>query len=386
MLTKKLSQGWLAISMHLLAAILLLTACSDESQPKATQAPPTVKTIVIEPQAIHPSVEVVGRTEPTEDVKIRSRVSGNLLARHFQEGQEVQKGDLLFEIDSGPYQSEVNRLKAEMASTIAAKEVAELNYQRGKQLVTKGTISKSQMDDLTSKKLQAEAAVTASEAALKTSELNLSYTKITAPVSGRIGQSEKSIGDLISPSQDTLANVVTLDPMYVHFQANEKDVLNFKQETKKLPQDNKEQLVSVQLKLANKTIYDQTGKIDFLDNRIDESTGTLKVRAVFPNPDKLLIPGQFVTIILKRTKARQAILVPQVAVQEDQAGKFVIVINDQQQAVTQRITIGAKLGDSWEAKEGLTAGQHIVIDGLQKIKIGQPVKATLAESTTTQSS
>ncbi|WP_163831966.1 efflux RND transporter periplasmic adaptor subunit [Spartinivicinus ruber] len=384
MLTGKvISQGWPVSRLYLLICISLFVACSDESSTKPSQQPPAVKAISISPQPIHPSVELVGRTEPTEDVKIRSRVSGNLLTRHFQEGQEVEKDALLFEIDPGPYQSEVNRLKAELASQIAAKEVADLNFQRGKQLVRKGTISQSQMDDLTSKKLQAEAAVTASEAALKTAELNLSYTKITAPVSGRIGQSEKSIGDLISPSQDVLANIVTLNPMYVHFQANEKDVLNFRQETKALQQNNTQQLVTVQLKLANKSIYDKQGKVDFLDNRIDEATGTLKVRAVFPNPDKLLIPGQFVTVIIKRTQPRQAITIPQAAVQEDQAGKFVVVINEQKLATVQRITIGAKIGNSWEVKEGLTTGQQVIIEGLQKLKIGQPVKATLIKTNTT---
>lgn len=373
-------QGWSPLKLYLLTAILWLPACSEEPPSPPTQPPSTVKTIIIKSQPISPSVELVGRTEPTEDVKIRSRVSGNLIARKFQEGQEITKDALLFEIDPDPYQAEVNRLKAELASKEAAKEVTELNYRRGKQLVDKGTISQSQMDELTSKKLQAGAAVMASEAALKTAELSLSYTRVTAPVSGRIGQSEKSIGDLISPSQDILANIVTINPMYVHFQANEKDVLNFRQETKSLQQNNKKPLVTVQLKLANKTIYDQVGKVDFLDNRIDETTGTLKVRAVFPNPDKLLIPGQFVTVIIKRTQAKEAITTPQAAVQEDQAGKFVIVVDEQQQAIIQRIKVGAQIGDSWVVKEGLSAGQQVIIEGLQKVKTGKPVKAILASN------
>ncbi len=364
---------------------LFLIACSDDSQgPKGANAPaPKVSIIQVTPEQIHPSKEYVGKTEAKEDVNIQARVEGYLIQQLVRDGSNVKKGDLLFELDSDTYKAEVTKAQAKVAQDEAARDEAERNFKRGKELIIKGAISQSQMDQLTSKKLQAEAEIKVSQAALKTSDLNLSYTKIYASTDGSMSQAKVSIGDLITPAS-TLATLVQTDPMYVSVQISERELINYREEKLAAQQAGKQPPeLTAKLKLPTGTIYPHEGTFDFLDNRVDQTTGTIKVRAHFPNKDSFLLPGQHVTLVIERGESIESLVVPQKSVQEDQSGKFVLILDKENTVQKRPVTVGQRQGMNYSVQTGLTKGEQVIVDGLQKVRIGgkaQAMKATLPES------
>ncbi len=365
--------GRLAL-LSLLGSALLLGGCGKEEAPAPVI--PTVGVVKAELQQIKPSADFVGRTQANEDVSVRSRVSGHLLERFFQEGQTVTKGDLLYRIDPEPYQEVVTQRNAELARYQANKEVAELNYNRGKRLIGKGVISQSQMDELTARKLESDANVKAAEANLASAELNLSYTNIYAPVDGQIGRTEKSIGDLISANTDTLVNLVNIDPIHVYFQIDEKTLLNVQQRQQQQGTVGEGIDAVAKLRLSNNSLYNQTGALDFMNNRIDPQTGTVELRAVFPNNEQLLRPGQFVTVIIEAREAEEMLTVPQVAIQEDQRGRFVLVVNADSEVEPRVVKTGRRLGIHWVITEGLKDGETVIVEGIQKVRPGAKVNTT----------
>ena len=203
--------------------------------------------------------------------------------------------------------------------------------------------------------------------------MNLAYTKIEAPITGRIGRKSLSIGDLVTPAE-VLATLVQQDPIYVSFQVSEKTVVSTMQASREAGRETHEmpRLVPF-LTLPNGTRYQHPGKLDFLDNRVDPATGTVTVRTVFPNPDGLLIPGQYVDIRVQNENPRSALLIPQRAVQEDQLGRFVLVLDSDNVAHIKRVELGARLQTNWVVESGLQAGERIIVDGIQKVRIGKPV-------------
>ncbi|MBU2710171.1 efflux RND transporter periplasmic adaptor subunit [Zooshikella harenae] len=364
------------ISTVIIIAFLGISIVSCEKEPIVQEPPAVIVTTVKEDKIFH-SIDLVGRTEASEDVNIRSRVEGTLLERHFNEGDEVTKDQLLFTLDPAPYQAVVDQSQSEIERLQAILDEATINFDRGERLVKKGTISQSQMDELTSKKIQAESALKGAQAQLEKSSLNLSYTKVTAPLSGRIGKSLLSLGDLVTPNQDTLATIVKLDPIYVNFQVNEKAFVDFQEEARKRISAGQEKpSVVPQLRLSNDKMYPHDGKLDFMDNRVDQATGTIKVRAVFPNDNKILLPGQYVTLILRQKTPQQALLVPQASVQENQQGKFVLVVNNEKVVEARPVKLGQRIKTRWEVIDGLKPGEVIITEGIQKVKIGGKVKPT----------
>ena len=350
---------------------LILAACQ---QPEAPQMPPPavlVETISAKP--INTGFEYVGRTEAVEDVNIRSRVEGYLLQLYFTEGQVVEKGALLFEIDSQPYVASAAKAKAELARAHAEMTVARKNFTRGEQLLPKGTISKAEFEELTGKYDTSVALVDAAEALLDSAALNLSYTKVYAPITGRIGRKGLSIGDLATPS-DSLATVVQQDPIYVTFQVNEKTVVSTMEASREAGRSplTMPKLVPY-LTLPNNSEYPHPGELNFLDNRVDPATGTVTVRTEFPNPDGLLIPGQYVGVSVRNENPRTAMVVPQRAVQEDQMGRFVLVVDESNIAHISRVTLGSRIKTEWVVDTGLSVGDRVIVDGIQKVRVGQPV-------------
>lgn len=356
-------------------AYLAVIGCGDNSTNKQSDksAPlPSVVVTTVSSETINPSRRFIGRTEAVEDVQIKARVSGYLLSMNFAEGQDVQKGDLLFEIDPKPYQAEVSRLSAEVSRQQASLTNAKRNFRRGNELIEKGFISAMEMDDLISRRDQAKASLESSEAALETAKLNLSYTKIVAPISGRIGRKSLSIGDLVSPESGVLVTIVTVDPMYVTFDVSEKLVAAENQKNRSSA-DTAEALRVPSIELPNGEMYPHKGKFDFIDNRVDPATGTVKVRAVFPNEKGLLIPGQYVTAVVTASEAQNAILIPQAAVSEDQQGYFVMVVDDKNTVQVRRVEMGDRVEVSWVVDKGLSEGDKVIVEGLQKVKKGQQV-------------
>ena len=356
-----------------LLAPLLLLACGGPDLPE--MPPPAVLVETVSKKPVHTGFEFVGRTEAVEDVSIRSRIQGYLLALNFVEGDVVVEGQLLFEIDPLPYEADMARAKADLARAKSEQVVARKNYKRAEELYPKGTISEAEYEELKGKYDTADALVDAAEAALKTARLNLGYTKVHAPITGRIGRKTRSLGDLITPS-DTLAKLVQEDPVYVVFQVSEKTIVSTMEASRDAEQGGQPipNLVPW-LTLPNGSEYSQAGEINFLDNRVDPATGTVTVRTVFSNPDGLLIPGQYVGITVRNENPRRAVVIPQRAVQEDQLGRFVLVVNQDNVAEIRRVSLGSRVKADWVVEQGLQAGDRIIVDGIQKVRIGAPVAA-----------
>lgn len=366
-MSNKFGRQFMAASLVLLA--LILTACGGKEEVEAPP-PPGVVVISVEEREVLPTGAVVGRTRAPEDVAIQARVSGNLISKDFVEGDDVKQGDLLFAIDPRPYQAAVSQARAELAAAKAEAEMAKRNEARGGQLVGSGAISQVEYDRLAALKDTSAAAVQAAESALERAELDLEYTKITAPIDGRIGASSVAIGDLINAMAGTLVTLAKLDPMWVYIQLRESVLL----ERMRLKNAGEELAgFRLRLQLSNQEIHAYDGTVDFVDNRVDPLTGTINVRVVFPNPDQLLLPGQYVTVLGESTKGQMMVLVPQSAVSEDQLGRFVLVVNEDNVVEQRRVELGEKQGVDWAVKSGLESGARVIIEGLQKTRPGMVV-------------
>ncbi len=355
-------------------AALLLSACGENQAP-APRALPSVVVAKAEIQPVQPQADFVGRTQASEDVSINAQVQGQLLKRHFVEGDDVESGALLFEIDPQTFEAQVQQQKAMLSQAEASRDVAIMNWERGKKLLPDGMISAQDMDELTSRKLTTAAAVVQAQAALEAAEVQLGHTKIYAPISGRISDAKVSVGDIISP-QTQMANLVQLSPMWVTFQAPERALITAQQKFRENQMGDLtlEDLI-VRLELPNGTTFEETGNIDFVSNRVDAATGTLGLRAKFDNQSKLLLPGLFVTLMIESPMKDEALLVPQSAVQEDQQGRFVMVLTAENKVQKRLVELGDRFGINWLVISGLEEGEMIVVDGLQKIRPGIEVKA-----------
>ena len=350
-----------------------VSACGDAPAPQQAMLPSVIVNTA-HTEEITPKSEIVGRTRASEDVIIKSQIQGQLLQRTFIEGDDVTAGDLLFEIDPATYKAELAQQHAVLKQAIASRDVAVMNWERGRRLLPDGMISAQDMDELTSRKLTTAAGVVQAEAAVQAAELQLSYTKVYAPISGRISHSKVSTGDIITP-QSEMASLVQLQPMWVSFQVAEKALITAQQNFSKAQQKEvKITDIVMRLRLPNGTMFDEIGHIDFIGNRVDAATGTLPVRATFKNDDKLMLPGLFVTLVIESPITESALLIPQAAVQEDQQGRFVMVLNEQDEVQKRIVKLGDRFGVEWRVLDGLEDGERIVVEGLQKIRPGVKVK------------
>ena len=355
--------------------LLIISACNDAAVKQVAPPAPHVVVEVIKEINIVPKMDFIGRTEATEDVSIRAQVEGVLLKRHFTGGDDVQKGDLLFEIDPTPYQTEVNQQKASLKHAQSAYKIAKNRWQRGKKLSHTGAISELDIDELTASMNQTESDVAIKQAALDNALLNLSYTKIIAPISGRISRSEVSTGDLVTANNLELATLVQLDPIWVNFQISEKTLTKARQEFRDGLTVKTDELTAT-INLTDTFDYPHLGKIDFIDNRVDQSTGTLAIRAIFINPESSLLPGQYTNLSLSMPQEQKIVVISQSAVQEEQQGRFVLVVNDESKIEKRMVTLGARYDVRWEVVKGLEIGEKIVVEGLQKVRVGIEVETT----------
>lgn len=362
----------------MLVFLTALTACEDAQKPKKLVPAPHVIVETIAKSAIKPHMEFIGRTEATEDVSIRAQVEGTLLKRHFTGGDDVTKGDLLFEIDPTPYATTVTQQKAALIHAKSAYKIAKNRWQRGVKLSKTGAISEMDIDELTAQMNQTQADVAIKQAALDSAELNLSYTKIVAPITGRISRSQVSIGDLITANNLELATLVQLDPIWVNFQIAENQLTKARQEFSDKTNAIQTEDLSVTIQLNEQINFKEPGKIDFIDNRVDQSTGTLAIRAIFANPEKMLLPGQYTNLTLSLPHSTSLLLISQAAVQEEQQGRFVLVVNAQNKVEKRMVKLGARYDVRWEVIDGLKTGEKIIVDGLQKVRVGIAVDTTEA--------
>ncbi|EPF7649743.1 efflux RND transporter periplasmic adaptor subunit [Vibrio vulnificus] len=358
----------------LVVASALLAGCEDKTLQQRNTMAPLVVTQEVLMLDYQPSNAYIGRVEAVEDTNITAQVSGYLKARHFEEGQLVEKGALLYTIEPSSFEAQVASAKASLAQAKASLKKAELDHQRGKNLLPRGSISQSEFDALTAGLLGAQAQLEAANAQLKLADVNLSYTQIRAPFSGRISDSKVSTGDLVSPSAGILTTLVSLDPIHTAFSISERERLALGIERIKGDGSTPSAGVEVQLQLENGKEYPHLGRLDYLGNRIDTKTGTIALRAVVENPDHQLLPGQHIKVNLREKQAKSVVVVPRRAVQTDLEGHFVMVMTQGEVAERRNVSLGAQVEQGVVIREGLTQDDVVITQGLQRVRNGMQVR------------
>ena len=354
-------------------AALVLAGCAEEAPPPRI-AEVVVDEVTLEPY--QPKSEFVGRLQAQDDVDIQAKVTGYLLTRAFKEGELVQAGDVLYTLDASEYEAALARARADLAAAIANQANAQRNFRRGEELLPRGAISQAEMDDLTAKKLDADARIEAARAQVASAEVDLGFTTIHAPFTGRIGRSAVSPGDLVGPNSGILTTLVSIDPIEALFQVSEATYIAAiaeRLDARRGPNTGDLESVEVTLRLANGTTYPEVGTIDYFANRIDEVTGTLEARARIPNPDALLVPGQYVRVVLQDTNLLEGLFMPQTAVQADQQGSFVLLVDSSNTVARRNVELGERFDDMVLVHKGVDAGDRVIVRGLQQVRPGMPV-------------
>ncbi|MBI5557621.1 MAG: efflux RND transporter periplasmic adaptor subunit [Deltaproteobacteria bacterium] len=364
-----------------LSAILALAGCGQQSSgkgPPAPGGPPEVGVVVVTPEAVTLTTELSGRTAPRLIAEVRPQVGGIIQQRLFTEGSDVQAGQLLYQIDPALYRSELAGAKAALARAEANVAPVRLREERYAELVKINAVSRQDFDDTQAALKQAEAEIEAARAALETARINLDYTSVKAPISGRIGRSSVTTGALVTASQaEPLAAIQQLDAMYVDVTQSTAELLRLKRNLASgLLQDGGDAQTRVTLLLEDNTPYPLDGVLKFSEVTVDQGTGSVTLRAVFPNPRHLLLPGMFVRAIVTEGMSSQAILVPQRGVTRNPAGNAMVMVVGAEEKVEPRvIKVVQTVGDSWLVSEGLQAGDRVILEGIQRARPGTVVKA-----------
>jgi membrane fusion protein, multidrug efflux system len=319
-----------------------------------------------------------GRITAIEKVDIVARVPGFIEERNFTEGQEVKQGDLLFRIEQATYKAAVDQARATLAKAKATEVNAKLQFERGKELVRNQNIPQATLDQRAADEAAAQAGVMEAQAALEQAEINLGYTEIRSPIDGRIGLAIFTKGNLVQPSSGRLATIVSLDPMYVIFQVSQRNLLDH---YRRRADADKNTHVTLRIKLPNGSVYPHAGLSNFLDVQVDPTTDTVAVRATVPNPEHLLIPGGVVGVTVERGAPKSALTIPQSAVLLDQAGRYVLVVDTAKKVEQRRVTTGVEQGRNVVVTEGLKEGELVIVEGIQKVRPGQVVTATVVPGT-----
>ncbi len=343
----------------------------------AQQGPPPVPAKVreVQPQAVPIVLEAVGQVQGSKEVEVRARVTGILLKRLYNEGQRVQAGAPLFQIDPAPYEIALQQARAQLAQEQARQEQTRREAGRLKELAEQKAISQKEFDDAVSAQKLSSASLQVAEARVREAELNLSYTRVTAPVSGVTGRIVRSEGSLVSPGADSLLTTINqVQPVWVRFSLSESDLA-------KLPGRRVDPGVTrVQLVLADGSVYPTKGRINFAAGQIDPKLATQELRAEFDNPKSRILPGDFVRVRLTGGEYKNAFLVPQAAVFQTEKGQFVFVLDGENKATVRPVRTGEWIGQDWLILDGLQPGDRVVVDNLMKLRPGAPVAPQLADA------
>lgn len=366
-----------AVKYAILLMSALIAACSEDTdQQQASRPAPEVAVVTIETQPVQNVIELPGRVEAVRTAEVRARVTGIVQRRLYEEGTEVEAGQALFQIDPREMQANLNSAQAALESAQANAANATRNAERYEELVQRSAISRQDYDAAVAEARTARANVSQAEAAVESAELNLEYTRVTAPIDGIAGRAEVTEGALVSASNATLmTRVEQNDPIYVNIAQSNSDLLALRAQFAAgqlvLPEDGK---VEVRLVLENGTEYPHAGYIDFLAMTVDRATGTVAARAQFPNPDRSLLPGQFVQAKVLAGSRPEGILIPQRAVMMNNRGGSVMVVSDAGETESVQIELGDMRGSNWVVRGGLEPGQQIIVDGWQGVRPGTEVR------------
>lgn len=352
---------------------ILLAVASLMPTGLAAQTAATVGTIEVRVEDVSPRHEFVGRVEAADTVDVRSRIDGFIDKRLFDEGSLVEAGQPLFLIDARGLEITLAEAKANLASAQATLDDATRRFERNRTLSQ--TVSRAVQEESQTARDSAQAALLSAEARVSQAELNLSYSKINSPLKGRIGAAALSAGNFVNSASPALARIVQTDPVHVVFSVSDRAVLDLRAAAGEISKDALAKRFEPALRLSNGQPYSQTGKIEYFGNEIDERTGTLAVRAQFANPDTLLVPGQFVTVVITEAERRMRPVVPIGAVQQDREGRYVLLVGADGKAALRRITVTEQANGQWTVDSGLDGGETLIVEGLANVAEGSPVTA-----------
>lgn len=352
-------------NLPMLSLMLFFVSTSPfvEAQDKAA---PSVIVQTVKMHDVTPSFQLVGRIEAQSKVDIRARVTGFLINRDFQEGAKVAKGQLLFEIEPDIYLLQVQENEASLAGAKASLSQANAAFKRQNDLKKRGAASLADFDKVKAEQLVAKANVLKAQVALEKSKLDLSYTKIHSPISGRVAREKFSVGNLLNSNSEVLTTVTRMDPIYVTLSVSEKSMLDARRRGINL----KNPPVAPTLKLSDGSLYRHQGHFNYVDTAVNTSTDTILVRAEFANPDGVLLPGELVQVVITEKQKLERLVVKQSAVQKDKQGYFVLAVDSNNSVSVKRITVGQQIDGQWEVLTGLVSGEKVIVEGLQKVGAG----------------
>ncbi len=364
----------LVILLAIGAAVVLTATDRVESQDPGAATlspPPMVGVTTLVPEEVTITQELNGRVTPFLIAEVRPQVNGIILNRYFEEGSDVEEGMQLYQIDPATYEAQLARAEAALASAHANVKVAEAKLARYQRLIEANAVNRQEFDEVEATTLQAQAEVTIAEAEVRVAAINVEYAKVLSPISGRIGKSNVTQGALVTASQaEPLAIVQQLDPIYVDVSQPISWMLNLKDEMQAgILQNTGQSYAEMRVVLDNGQVYEHPGKLLFADVTVDQTTGSISLRAEFPNPNHVLLPGMFVRALLDVAQKDDAVTVPQLALMREIDGRaFVLVVNDDNSVEKRYVTTLRTIGNQWLIGEGLQGGERIVVDGTQRIR------------------
>jgi membrane fusion protein, multidrug efflux system len=374
------------------ALAFLLAASLPAAAQFGPQGPPAVGVQVAERRPVTETIEFVGRVEATDRVNIRARVTGFLEQRLFREGSDVTEGEVLYRLERAPFEAQVEQARANLAGASATLENTRVALSRARDLRQSGTGTQVALDNALALERTAAANVLAAEAAVRVAQINLGYTEITAPIAGQIGRSVLAVGNVVGPDAGTLSTIVSQDPMRVAFAVSQRTALDLRN---RFEGRGGPAAVLVRIRTADGRQYPEAGRIDFVDNQIDRNTDTILVRALIPNPirqvggqastvsPRELVDGQFVSVSVEGAEPVMAITLPRAAVLQDQQGAFVFVVGEGSVAMRRNVTLGRSTPERAVIEGGLQGGETVVVEGLQRVRPGQPVNPAPVEAPAT---
>jgi membrane fusion protein (multidrug efflux system) len=364
------------------AIALLLIAALPAAAQFGPQGPPAVGVLTAERRPVTETSEFVGRVEATDRVNIRARVTGFLQERLFREGGDVREGEVLFRLERAPFEAQVEQARANLAGATATLENTRVALARARELRQTGAGTQVTLDNAQALERTATAQVLAAQAAVRVAEINLGYTEILAPIAGQIGRSNLAVGNVVGPDAGNLATIVSQDPMRVAFAVSQRTALELRN---RFEGRGGAEAVRVRIRTADGRLYPEAGRVDFVDNQIDRNTDTILVRALIANPirrvdgqaatvtPRELVDGQFVSVTVEGAEPVMAITLPRAAVLQDQQGSFVFVVGEGNRAERRNVKLGRSSAETAVIEDGLQGGETVVVEGLQRVRPGQPV-------------
>lgn len=358
---------WVSARAVVILALFLVPAWARSQQPPVTP----VGTMAAQLRPVTSAKEFVGRVEAMERVEVRARITGFIQEVLFKEGDQIKEGDVLYRIERESFDAAVQQAKGALLEAQGKYANATAQRARTEELTKTDAASRALLDVRTAEQTAAQGEVVISDANLKAAMVNLGYTTITAPISGEVGRTKFTKGNVVSPDSGPLTVIVSRNPMYVTFPVSQRDFLTFEQKERKQLQE----ALTVRIRFSDGSLYDQAGGINFVDVTVDRATDTVLVRATMPNPQGRLIDGQLVRVSVEAAKPQDKVLVPQAALIVDQQGTYVFVVNDGKAAI-QRVKLGGESGPYAIIANGLKGGEQVIVQGMESLRSGSPVLAS----------